>query len=73
MYSRWKSRLVKASTNQYLELAEDKTKIIKFSENANGTNESFDFLGFTHKESIGINCYYKVLHLKSQKKLKAKK
>jgi group II intron reverse transcriptase/maturase len=68
-YVELKERLAKFN----LELAEDKTKIIKFGKNANGTNESFDFLGFTHKDSIGRAGYYKVLHLTSQKKLTAKK
>jgi group II intron reverse transcriptase/maturase len=68
-YVELKERLAKFN----LELAEDKTKIIKFGKNANGANESFDFLGFTHKDSIGRTGYYKVIHLTSQKKLKAKK
>lgn len=68
-YAELKERLAKFN----LELAEDKTKIIKFGKNANGANESFDFLGFTHKDSIGRTGFYKVIHLTSQKKLKAKK
>ena len=56
-----------------LELAEDKSKIIPFGKNAENNKETFDFLGFTHKDSKGRMGYYKLLHSTSQKKLKEKK
>ena len=56
-----------------LELAEDKSKIIPFGKNAENNKETFDFLGFTHKDSKGRTGYYKLLHTTSQKKLKDKK
>ena len=68
-YAELKERLRKFN----LELAEDKTKIIPFGKNLVGNTETFDFLGFTHKDSKGRSGYYKVLHSTSQKKLKAKR
>lgn len=56
-----------------LELAEDKSKIIPFGRNTEDNNETFDFLGFTHKDSKGRKGYYKLLHSTSQKKLKMKR
>ena len=68
-YAELKERLRKFN----LELAEDKTKIIPFGRNNVGSKETFDFLGFTHKDSKGKSGCYKVLHITSQKKLKAKR
>jgi group II intron reverse transcriptase/maturase len=56
-----------------LELAEDKSKIVPFGKNTENNKETFDFLGFTHKDSKGRKGYYKLMHLTSQKKLKVKK
>lgn len=56
-----------------LEMAEDKSKIIPFGKNTINNRETFDFLGFTHKDSKGRKGYYKLLHSTSQKKLKVKK
>lgn len=56
-----------------LELAEDKSKIIPFGKNTENNKETFDFLGFTHKDSKGRKGQYKLLHTTSQKKLKAKR
>lgn len=56
-----------------LELAEDKSKIIPFGKNTENNKETFDFLGFTHKDSRGRKGQYKLLHTTSQKKLKAKR
>lgn len=56
-----------------LELAEDKSKIIPFGKNTVDNKETFDFLGFTHKDSKGRTGYYKLLHSTSQKKLSVKK
>jgi len=56
-----------------LELAEDKSKIIPFGKKTKENKETFDFLGFTHKDSKGLKGYYKVLHSTSQKKLKVKR
>jgi len=56
-----------------LELAEDKSKIIPFGKNTENNKETFDFLGFTHKDSKGRKGFYKLLHTTSQKKLKVKK
>ena len=64
-----KERLAKFN----LELAEDKSKIIPFGRNAGDSKETFDFLGFTHKDSEGRKGFYKLLHSTSQKKLKVKK
>lgn len=68
-YAELKERLKKFN----LEIAEDKTKIIPFGKNTEGNKETFDFLGFTHKDSKGKSGYYKVLHSTSQKKLKLKR
>ena len=56
-----------------LELAEDKSKIIPFGKNTENNKETFDFLGFTHKDSRGRKGQYKLLHTTSQKKLKVKR
>lgn len=54
-----------------LELAEDKSKTIKFGRNT-GSKEKFDFLGFTHINGTSRTGYYKVIHHTSRKKLKVK-
>ena len=64
-----KERLAKFN----LELSEEKSKIIPFGKNTKDNKESFDFLGFTHKDGRGRKGYYKVVHLTSQKKLRTKK
>ena len=56
-----------------LEIPEDKSKIIPFGKSTENNKETFDFLGFTHKDSKGRKGFYKLLHITSQKKLKLKK
>ena len=58
-----------------LELAEDKSKIMRFGRYAkeHGSTETFDFLGFTHINGIGKNGKYIVVHQTSKKKLTSKK
>lgn len=61
-----------------LELADDKSKIIRFGRFArqnseNGKTDTFDFLGFTHINGKTRTGKYKVEHRTSRKKLKAKK
>ncbi|MCL6561182.1 MAG: group II intron reverse transcriptase/maturase [Firmicutes bacterium] len=61
-----------------LELAKDKSKIIRFGRfaklhSADGKTDSFDFLGFTHINGETLTGKYTVLHRTSKKKLKAKK
>jgi group II intron reverse transcriptase/maturase len=61
-----------------LELAKDKSKIIRFGRfakqnSANGKTETFDFLGFTHINGMTQMGKYTVLHRTSKNKLKAKK
>jgi group II intron reverse transcriptase/maturase len=61
-----------------LELAEDKSRIIRFGrfakqKSADGKTETFDFLGFTHINGTTLTGKYTVLHRTSKKKLKAKK
>lgn len=68
-YEELKERLNKFN----LELAEDKTKIIKFGKGNNGSKDKFDFLGFTHYNGKTRKGYYKTIHKTSKKKLKAKK
>lgn len=68
-YEELKERLKKFN----LELAEDKTKIIKFGKSNNGSKDNFDFLGFTHYNGKTTKGYYKVIHKTSKKKMKAKK
>lgn len=55
-----------------LELSEDKTKIILFGRFQRQHKETFDFLGFTHVNGVTQNGKYKVVHITSSKKLKAK-
>ena len=68
-YEELKERLNKFN----LELAEDKTKIIKFGKGNNGSKDEFDFLGFAHYNGKTRKGYYKTIHKTSKKKLKAKK
>lgn len=63
-----KARLAKFG----LEIAEDKTKIIKFGRFQRTSKENFDFLGFTHINGVTKNGGYKVIHHTSSKKLQAK-
>lgn len=61
-----------------LELASDKSKIIRFGRYAkqnskDGKTETFDFLGFTHINGMTRTGKYKVEHRTSRKKLKVKK
>ena len=60
-----------------LEVAKDKTRLIKFGRYAkqdskNGKVETFDFLGFTHYCGKGRNGNFRVKRKKSRKKFKAK-
>ena len=55
-----------------LELAEDKTKIIAFGRFQRQSKETFDFLGFTHINGVTRKGKYKLVHVTSSKKLKAK-
>ena len=55
-----------------LELAPDKTKILPFGR-FKGTNDTFDFLGFTHFNKIGLNGKYTVGHRIQKKKMKQKR
>ena len=61
-----------------LELAKDKSRVIRFGRFAkqhstDGKTDTFDFLGFTHINGKTRAGKYTVLHLTSMKKLKAKK
>lgn len=57
-----------------LELAEDKSKIVRFGRYAreNGSNETFDFVGFTHINGVSKNGKYIIIRQTSNKKLKSK-
>ena len=66
-YEELKGRLNKFD----LELAEDKSRIIPFGNN--DSKETFDFLGFTHKNGTSRKGNYKLVHYTSRKKSKAKK
>lgn len=55
-----------------LELAEDKTKLIKFGRYAGQEAGTFDFLGFTHYGAIGRNGKYLAKRKTSKKKYNAK-
>ena len=57
-YAELKDRLKK------FELAEDKSRIILFSNN--DSNEKFDFLGFTHVKEVNRKGNYKLVHHTSQ-------
>lgn len=66
-------RLLKERLNKFgLELAEDKSKVIAFGKFNQG-KETFDFLGFTHKNGRTLKGKYTLTHLTSMKKLKQKK
>jgi group II intron reverse transcriptase/maturase len=61
-----------------LELAKDKSKIMRFGRFAkqnskNGKTDSFDFLGFTFINGETLTGKYRIIYRTSQKKLKAKK
>lgn len=66
-YAELKDRLNKFD----LELAENKSRIIPFGNN--DSKEKFDFLGFTHINSINRKGNYKLSHHTSGKKSKTKK
>lgn len=66
-YTELKDRLNKFD----LELAENKSRIIRFGNGA--SKETFDFLGFTHINGVNRNGAYKLIHHTSKKKSKAKK
>ena len=68
-YEKLKERLGKFG----LELAEEKSKIIKFGKRAGGSKESFDFLGIRHINGRNRKGNYKLVHKTSKKKMKAKK
>lgn len=67
-YKALKGRLSKFD----LQLAEDKSKIIKFGRYSN-SKETFDFLGFTHINGKSRLNKYLVIYRTSKKKLKTKK
>lgn len=73
-YQALKERLKKFN----LELAEDKSKIMRFGRFANQNSknsktESFDFLGFTFINGETLTGKYRIIYRTSKKKLKAKK
>ena len=68
-YEKLKERLKKFG----LELAEEKSKIIKFGKRAGNSKESFDFLGIRHINGRNRKGNYKLVHKTSKKKMKAKK
>lgn len=68
-YEKLKTRLSKFG----LEIAENKSKIIKFGKRAEDSKESFDFLGFTHINGRNRKGNYKLVHKTSKKKMKDKK
>ena len=73
-YQALKERLKKFN----LELAEDKSKIMRFGRFAkqnskNSKTESFDFLGFTFINGETLTGKYRIIYRTSKKKLKAKK
>ena len=73
-YEALKERLKKFG----LELAEDKSQVIRFGRfarenSADGQTETFDFLGFTHINGKTRSGKYRVVHRTSRKKLTAKK
>ena len=55
-----------------LEIAADKSKIIKFGKYSSGCRDTFDFLGFTHLNGVSRKGWYKLVHITSNKKLKVK-
>jgi group II intron reverse transcriptase/maturase len=73
-YRSLKERLAKFG----LELAEDKSRVIRFGRftkqnSADDKTETFDFLGFTHINGTTRTGKYTALHRTSKQKLKAKK
>lgn len=73
-YQALKERLKKFN----LELADDKSKIMRFGRFAkqnskDGKTESFDFLGFTFINGETLTGKYRIIYRTSKKKLKAKK
>jgi len=54
-----------------LEVAEDKTRMIRFGRGT-GSKETFDFLGFTHINGKTRNGNYAIVHRTSKKKLRMK-
>jgi len=70
-YEKLKTRLKKFG----LQLAEDKSKVIRFGRYAreHGSKATFDFLGFTHVNGANKEGRYIVVHVTSGKKMKAKK
>lgn len=54
-----------------LQLAEDKSRIIPFGNKEN--KETFDFLGFTHRNGKNRKGKYKLIHQTSKKKTKSKR
>jgi group II intron reverse transcriptase/maturase len=73
-YNELQERLAKFG----LELAKDKSRIIRFGRfakqhSAGGKTESFDFLGFTHINGTTLTGKYTVIHRTSKNKLKSKK
>ena len=69
-YNMLKERLRKFG----LELAEDKTKIIRFGRYARKyeSRATFDFLGFTYINAVSKSGKYILIHQTSKKKLSAK-
>lgn len=66
-------RALKERTSKFdLELAENKSKIIPFGRNTK-SKETFDFLGFTHRNGKSRKGLYKLIHHTSSKKSRAKK
>ena len=66
-------KALKERINKFdLQLAEDKSKIIPFGRNTK-SKETFDFLGFTHKNGKSRKGLYKLIHHTSNKKARAKK
>ena len=70
-YGMLKDRMAKFG----LQLAEDKSKIIRFGRYARefGSKDTFDFLGFTHVNGQNKEGRYIVAHVTSAKKMKVKK
>lgn len=66
-------KALKDRTSKFdLQLAEDKSKIIPFGRNTK-SKETFDFLGFTHRNGKSRKGLYKLIHHTSSKKSRAKK
>lgn len=66
-------KALKERTSKFdLQLAEDKSKIIPFGRNTK-SKETFEFLGFTHRNGKSRKGLYKLIHHTSAKKSRAKK